>query len=160
MRSGEEPPPRPSRSPAFPGLVMAETDSIRPAISLSPSPSVDTPSTLSISHPTRSPRKDLRIVVPPRSEKLPSTFLAGLGRVPSTRKDAPLPRPPQPERRPSHVAQEDYYSPTAREDARLSEVIEEPEDGVGNWGEEDRPHFFQTREVMPKYSAERDPRRV
>ena len=183
-------PPIPtSHFPSPPVSMMVEASTpdasqsiVTPRGSTPPFSSLDhAPSPLSISRPTRSPPKDLRILVPPRSQNLPSTFAAGLGLSSAIRKDAPLPQPPQASpsqyhrlsaqmqrdkkaaRRPSHVAQEDYYASTsasdqhhAMKDARLSEVIEEPEEGA--WGEEDRPHFFQTREVMPKYSGDRDPR--
>ncbi|ORY55339.1 hypothetical protein BCR35DRAFT_335633 [Leucosporidium creatinivorum] len=152
------PPPAvpPPRLP--PSAVLMMADAHPPTVSkpslprklparYSPPPMVESPSAVPISRPTRNPSQPQRFHVPTASHLPSSAFTPSPSRQGSSppRAGAPLPPPPS---SPS-------IPPTTS--ARLEEVVEGDE-VVG--GEEDRPHYFQTREQMPKYSqADGDPRR-
>lgn len=142
------PPPRLSNSAV---LMMADTHAPtagKPSLPrklparYSPPPMVEPPSAVPISRPTRAPSQAQRFHIPTAS-RLPS---AGFAPAPLRfdSADASLPQPPSPD-----------SAPITSE--RLEEVGKDYQ-VVG--GEEDRPHYFQTREHLPKYpQANGDPRR-
>lgn len=149
------PPPAvpPPRLPHSAVLMMADTHpptASKPSLPhklparYSPPPMVESPSAVPISRPSRATSQPQRFQIPTASHLPSSAFTPAPKGLTPPRFGAPLPHPPSPNSVPVTSA-------------RLEEVIEEDEVGGG---EEDRPHYFQTREQMPKYSqANGDPRR-